>query len=81
MLGYSIWPGSGRWRADSGVVRPYQGVVQELFSCPVREACADLGMLATDFLDVPLLFGITQVDDVLLLCALSVGQCISSGRR
>jgi hypothetical protein len=61
MLGYSIWPGSERWRGDvASKPRPYQNVVQEIFSCPVREACADLGLLESDFLGVPLLFGITQ---------------------
>ena len=42
MLDYSIWPGSEKWREDTP--RPYQNVVQELFSCPLREACTDLGM-------------------------------------
>ena len=61
MLDYSIWPGSERWRGDvASKPRPYQNVVQEIFSCPVREACADLGLLESDFLGVPLLFGITQ---------------------
>jgi len=61
MLDYSIWPGSDRWRAEStDKPRPYQDVVQELFSCPVREACADLGLHKSHFLNVPLLFGITQ---------------------
>ena len=58
MLDYSIWPGSEKWREDKP--RPYQHVVQELFSCPMREASTDLGLAAGDFNDVARLFGITR---------------------
>ena len=58
MLDYSIWPGSEKWREDRP--RPYQDVVQELFSCPLREASADLGLESSDFIEVPRLFGITR---------------------
>jgi hypothetical protein len=61
MLDYSIWPGSEKWRpASVERKRPYKNVVSELFTSPVRIACADLGLRPSHLVDKPLLFGITQ---------------------
>ena len=55
VLGYSLWPGCTFWNpkpraanesgGNSGhEPRPYSDIVSELFDCPLREACDDLGL-------------------------------------
>jgi len=59
---YSVWPGCEKWRLQGRdpSSRPYSLVISEIFECPVREACSDLGLTSADFPDPPLMLGIVR---------------------
>jgi hypothetical protein len=57
---HSEWLGNDEDTYTSSGERPYSKVVEELFNCPVREACEELGVPFDAFPEPPLLLGITR---------------------
>jgi hypothetical protein len=57
---HSEWLGNDDQVHTVSGERPYSKVVEELFRCPVREACEELGVPHDAFPEPPLLLGITR---------------------